>query len=146
MWPFTSDKWKKLGNAWDAAGIVGKFKKLSIPPTIIESRDRTARALPKNKFLEFSWKHWTPTDYPSYKPEIFDCDDFAICYIAAIKRAWAKTGAKEPLAFGYIDGKIDAGGHAWAWAMDNDGKIFFIEPQTGELMTRQVLEIWTVEI
>lgn len=151
MWPFNRIKWEKLGAAWSGSGIENQFRALSTPPADIFRRDRDFRALPREDFSRLSWAAWTVTDYPEYKKEIFDCDDFAICYLAALKIAWAKKSRGcQALALGYIEGLIEYPDgwkrHAWAWTMDADGKIYFIEPQTGELMRQAVKEIYLVEI
>lgn len=148
---FKRKPWPRLGNAWTGPAIAAQFAALSTPPAAGWTRDRDYQALPRADFQEFSWKHWTPTDYPEYKPEIFDCDDFADCYTAALKRAWAKTGATRPLAFGYCEALIEITPekivrHAFIWVMDNAGKIYFVEPQTGGPMTAPVRQICLVEI
>lgn len=144
--------WKKCGNAWTGHAIADQFERLSTPPAFSWRRDRDYQALPREDFAALVWRHWTPTDYPQYSPEEFDCDDFADVFIGALRRAWAKKRTGRALAFGYIEAMIERpdlgriARHAFIWAMDPAGKIYFVEPQTGGPMTAPVRQICLVEI
>lgn len=151
MWPFKPIKWDKLGNAWTGEAIKQQFNRLSTPPAEMWARDRYYQALPRRDYSRLAWRAWTPTDYPEYKAESFDCDDFADCYLGALKCAWGEKKTGRALAFGYVEAIIELtpgknGRHAFIWAMDNAGSIYYIEPQTGGLMTRPVVELCLVEI
>jgi len=138
-------KWEKLGTVWTSSGVKSILNTLK--PKEIHFRDRDYRALPVKDFEQIIFDSWFPNDEPAYKSEIFDCDDFAVCFMADIKRRWANIShGQESLAFGYIAAIIEGlGNHAFIWQMDDDGNVNFYEPQTGKRIHYKLLSVSLVE-
>lgn len=145
MWPFKSKDWDKLGTTWTVTALQAQLV-AKLAPEYISLRDNDFRALPQKDFEQLVFDNWFPHDEPAYKAEVFDCDDFAICFMAALAVAWArKTKRPEALAFGYISARLDAGQHAFIWHMDDNGTVRFYEPQTGKLADYKPLSVRAVE-
>lgn len=101
-----------------------------LEPNKLDMRDNDYRAIP---FKDFMWLMMGRKVEPSYRKEIFDCDNYAVCFMADMYRIWAnKSNGTEALLFGYIKGQVESGVHAWIWQIDDKGKINFIEPQTNQ--------------
>lgn len=76
------------------------------------------------------WGNAKLLDY-RYRPEVFDCDDFAMAYKSqAAKDAYAQT-ALHPYAVGIVLGRDKAVGHAANLFISQQGHLCVIEPQTG---------------
>ena len=129
-----------FGRNWDKIGV-------SLPWDIVQAdlyqkskapiylRDADYRSIPLDDFFWLMRKYrrkerdWTK--------QIFDCDDFAVCFIADMRRGWANECRKnEALAFGYVEAFIPEldGWHAFIWMRDDKGRIHWIEPQTNNLL------------
>lgn len=130
MWPFKRRKWEELGLAKSSIAVRDSFRNLA--PKAINLRDRDYRAIPAKHFEQIIFDCWFPNDEPAYKSEIFDCDDFAVCFMAEVKKRWAKVSrGKEALAFGYIAADVKGIGlHAFIWHLSPEGRISFYEPQS----------------
>ena len=138
--------WENLGSAWAGRAIEYQFRNAEITPENIFLRDRYFRAIPVEDFERLIFDAWFINDNPLYDPEIFDCDDFAVCFMADIKRAWAaRSRGNEALAFGYIEAELTTGAHAFIWAIDPGGRINYYEPQTGNKKNFPVVKIRLVE-
>ena len=140
-------QWERLGETWTARAIEYQFRNLIIDVENIFMRDRDYRAIPAADFERLVFDSWYVHDNPAYRPEIFDCDDFAVCFLADVRRAWAeRSRGVEALAFGYVFA-ILAGGdpHAFIWALDPSGEIRYYEPQTGNAFTPIIEKIILVE-
>jgi hypothetical protein len=67
----------------------------------------------------------------SYVPEFHDCDDFAYQLLGQLSTpAWSQTAV----------GMVWTNTHALNCFIDESGKFYFIEPQTGKIQER--LENW----
>jgi hypothetical protein len=140
MWPFTK-KWDKYGGPVDLIEIMLHLYLLE-PQTAPDLRDRDYQDLPFDRFLELAWdsrKTWN-----TYEKERFDCDDFADCAVADIKRGWARVGnVPRALAFGYISADSPAGHHAFLWHYSK-GIIRFAEPQTTTEILWKPKNVWRI--
>ena len=134
MWPFKRKKWEDLGVKLTSLQVYDILAGLL--PEDVFLRDKDYRGIPSKDFQRIVFDCWFPNDEPAYKSEIFDCDDFAVCFMAAVKTRWANISrGKESLAFGYISADVmNKGQHAFIWHLDDFGLIHFYEPQTGELV------------
>ena len=116
---FKRKKWEKLGQSITSVCLSAEFKRYN--PSGCFLRDRDYRAIPIEDFMELV------ADYrlkdPRYAEQIFDCDDYAICFIADLRRAWAGVShGEEALAFGYVEGLNSIGNaHAWIWHRGDKG-------------------------
>lgn len=133
MWPFKRKEWEKLGWAWTSSAVEEELRR-RLAPEFLHLRDREYRCIPTADFEAIIFDCWFPHDEPAYKSEIFDCDDFAVCFMAAIKTRWAKVSrGSQALAFGYISADVQGmGQHAFIWHLNGRGGITFYEPQTGK--------------
>lgn len=137
MWPFKRRKWEALGQSMSAevlrAQLLGGG---SFPtPKYCHLKDTDYRVLPREDFALLVFDCWFPHDEPAYRSEIWDCDDFAVAFLAAVRTRWAKVSrGQEALACGYISGIVDGmGNHAFIWVATPAGGIDFYEPQTGHV-------------
>ena len=82
-----------------------------------------------------------------YASQKYDCDNFAIGFMADIARAWAEvSNGFEALAFGYVDGHNSEGVcHAWIWVRCPGGEYKWIEPQTNKLLVGKPQSFRTFE-
>ena len=80
--------------------------------------------------------------YPNYASDEFDCEDFTyMCKAETARRVRLNPNFNEPWAIGLAfarfrwmsGGSVD---HACNWVVTNDGKLFWIEPQTGKKYPR----------
>ena len=75
-----------------------------------------------------------------YRPEVYDCDDFARYFKAEMARQWAKQGHMLPLpvfevhAMIYSPKEDQLLAHAFNAIMTSEGKVIFIEPQANEVI------------
>lgn len=68
-----------------------------------------------------------------YMPETFDCDDFAIVLKSHFcEAAYKHFERRPPHCFGLIWGELPHV-HAINWMINDDYRIRFVEPQTGEI-------------
>lgn len=135
MWPFAKRKeWEKLGMAWTSSAVEAEARRV-LNPDFMFLRDRDYRTIPAADFEHLIFDCWFPkTDEPAFRSEIFDCDDFAVCFMAAVKKEWARNSrGNQALAFGYISAEVEGKGmHAFIWQLDSSGVFNFYEPQTGK--------------
>lgn len=140
MWPF---KRKKIeGNPLPYKRVEEILAPLN--PLYCFTRDKDYRAISQNDFEKIVFDCWFPHDEPAYKAEVWDCDDFAVAFMAEVRKKWAKMGASEPLAFGYIEAYID-GYHAFIWHIDDKGQIAYYEPQNGKKISPKLGLVRLVE-
>ena len=135
----------KLGIVANSTEVEANLRTLE--PTYIFTRDRSYRCIPAKDFERLIFDCWFIHDLPKYKSEIWDCDDFAICFMSAIKRRWAKVSrSSESLAFGYIESDVLViGWHAYIWQIDETGSINFYEPQSGKRVNYRTDEVRLIE-
>ncbi len=151
MWPFTRKKWETLGRSMSAEELRGLLMAgtpfLFSAPLYCHLKDTDLRALPAAEFELLVFDCWFPHDEPAYKSEIWDCDDFAVAFMAAVRTRWAKVSrGKEALAFGYVSGLVEGmGNHAFIWAVDDKGVVNFYEPQTGKRVNYVLKSVVLVE-
>ncbi len=140
---FSRKKWEKLGNAWTGLAVGGQLGELS--PIILDLRDIDYRAIPLSDFMALMRKFRRQETW--YRKEIFDCDDYAICFMADIKRGWAEVSlGNDSLAFGYISAvNPDGVMHAFIWQLDDQGSINFIEPQTDTIISWRPIGVKCIE-
>lgn len=70
-----------------------------------------------------------------YRPEIFDCDDFAFVYKAEVSKAQYVDKPTVPYAIGLINATAPgAGGHAAIVFVSVDGYVYVLEPQNGTIV------------
>jgi|SRR3990167_109409 len=148
MWPFKRKQWEKAGNALTSEMLHRVL--VTLFPENIFLRDRDYRAISSTDFERLIFNFWFPNDLSVYKNEIFDCDDFAVCFLADIKKGWAKRShGREALAFGYISADIKDGAahvlHAFIWQLNDKKEINFYEPQTGKKTSPEILGVILVE-
>lgn len=90
--------------------------------------------LPQQKLLDI-WRSSGVGNW-AWRPEIFDCDDFATVLKAEVAKWGAETYRVDNIAIlcGIMFGSKLSGGHAYNWILDIDdpSKVIFFEPQTGE--------------
>lgn len=146
IWPFKRKKWEQIGNAWQSSAVEAQLETLLSPDNIFLA-DRDLRAVPYTEFEKIIFDCWFPKDIPEYASEIFDCDNFAIAFMAAVQLQWARISkGKEALAFGYIWADVEGMGmHAFIWHMDQLGVIRFYEPQSGKRVEYKLLSTGLVE-
>ena len=145
MWPFKRTKWEKLGNPWTAFGV--RESAAALNPQYTFLRDKDYRGIPAPDFERIILDCWFPKDYKDFTPEIWDCDNYAVAFMAAVQKRWAKISrGKEALAFGYIEAELPGRGwHAFNWHMDDRGVIRFYEPQSGQRVDCKLLTVRLVE-
>ena len=125
---FKRKKWEKLGEPISVESLYTEMWRLGCTGAYLRDGG-TYRSIPNDDFMEIVRDYSLP--FPKYKKDIYDCDDFTTCLRADVLRAWAElSNGSEPLAFGWVDGKIDTINHAWIWQRDDKGKYWWIEPQT----------------
>ena len=146
MWPFKRKEWEKLGAPMDSA-LLERILSNWLAPAAIYTRDRAYRAIPCADFENLMFDCWFPLDEPDYKAEIFDCDDWTVCCMAAVKTRWAEVSrGTEALAFGYIEALLPSGvRHAFIWHVSPNGTIAFYEPQTGKRRSDNPAPVYLVE-
>lgn len=64
-----------------------------------------------------------------FKPEVFDCDDFAMAYKSQASKDAYLQNALYPYAVGIVCGENDKRGHAANLFIDQQGRLRLIEPQ-----------------
>jgi hypothetical protein len=65
----------------------------------------------------------------NYKPEVFDCDDFAMAYKSQASKDAYDQNALFPYAVGIVYGSNDRRAHAANLFIDQQGRLRLIEPQ-----------------
>lgn len=92
-------------------------------------------------------KVWTPG--LKYKPEVFDCDDFAACARADVLRAGSAEGFKRALFIAEVcHYPVTGAYHDALLVMDAAGVLWLYEPQNGSMTKdlpskiREAVEIW----
>ena len=145
MWPFKRKEWEKLGASMTADALRAQLAQLNSDFT--DLRDRGYRAISAKDFEEIIFDSWFPNNEPAYRSEVFDCDKFAVCFMANVYLRWAKISkGSEALAFGYIAANVEGmGWHAFIWHVDDQGVIRFYEPQNGHLAAYKFLGVAVVE-
>jgi len=144
-WPFKRKAWESLGRSVSPTEIFLQASELK--PEYIFFRDRDYRAIPRKDFEALVFDSWFLHDLPNYKSDIWDCDDFAVQFVAAIRRRWAKVSrGVEALTFGYIEAqKAGAEWHSFVWFLDDKGEIHFYEPQTGKRAQYKIAKVRLIE-
>ena len=146
MWPFNKrKKWEKLGIACDMGKVWDCVQLLN--PDYLFLRDRDYRCIPNDEFETILFDCWFPNQEPAYKSDIFDCDDFAVCCMAEVKKQWARISkGKEALAFGYMEADVkEIGFHAFIWQLDHTGVVRFYEPQSGKRVNYEFNSVRLIE-
>lgn len=144
MWPFKRKKWEEMGKSFsskEVRDLIGDVKNVFLS-------DDKYRALSKKDFLKVMFDARPNGDMRDYRPEIYDCDDFARGFVVDVRREWAnKSKGNEALLFGYRKGVIvGKGTHAFIWVIDDEANMYFIEPQTDtEISKDRVREIYSTE-
>lgn len=69
-----------------------------------------------------------------YKPEVFDCDDFAWVYKAQASRQAYADNASKSFAVAFIAGRTRNSAHAANLFVDYSGRLKVLEPQTGSIV------------
>ena len=131
MWPFKSKNWAKLGVQYPK----DRLKQILINGTGCEDirlNDAVYRAIPYNDFTKLAWIGY---DGPfEYEDEISDCDDAALFYESAVRKAWAKKAKNSGAALATGRAKVLRGNgspvHMMIWQVDDKGMINWIESQT----------------
>lgn len=146
MWPFKRKEWEKLGRSYSSAELFNVLNS-GLKPLSIFLRDRDYRAISTEDFERIIFDCWFLHDEPAYKSEIFDCDDFSVCFMANVKTRWANISrGKEALSFGYISAEVKGlGFHAFIWHVNDKGEINFYEPQSGRRVNYELSNITLVE-
>ena len=93
-------------------------------------KDKSYRLLPRDSFRDLMVRGQMPK--PKYATDIFDCDDWALCFDADMRRAWAnRSRGKEALACGQVLLTRPSGArHAQNWYMDAELVFRLLEPQS----------------
>lgn len=134
---FSRKKWEELGQS-TASEIMYK-EQYGLGARTISLKDTFFQSVPFEDFMAVYGKACKPI--PKWMKDIWDCDNMAMNRIAAIQLKWAKLSkGDKPLAFGYVEGRIEAGWHAFLWHRDHKGIYRFIEPQTDKLAKYEILE------
>jgi len=102
--------------------------------------DITYYAISYDKLLELleKWKNDVLANL-KYKPEIFDCDDFANYFKVWMTKETGVNCTGEALGLVYKDGRL-LGGHAWNIVIVHKHgviDVLFVEPQLGEIIENQ---------
>ena len=145
MWPLKRKQWENLGitiKSPEAREILS-----TIAPTHIFLEDRHYRALCTKDFNRIKFDCWFPRDYKKYREDIWDCDNFAIQFMAKMQARWAKISkGKEALCFGYIKAYIGGKNpHAFIWMITDQKKLVYYEPQTGSRIAPKFESVCLVE-
>jgi len=128
----TRKKWAKLGAPVPSNTLYEELWARN--PAGVYLRDRDYQAIPFADFMELV------ADYrrtePFYAKDAFDCDDYAVCFEADVKRGWAEEARDhKALTFGQVDGhNAEDKLHAWVWHRDDRGIYRWIEPQLNRQM------------
>lgn len=82
--------------------------------------------LPANKSTMTEAKQFNPFEYLPYRPERFDCEDYASAYMTFAAFLFGTNGVGTIYDFG--------AGHAYNIILYSDGSIELYEPQTGQVV------------
>ena len=78
-----------------------------------------------------------PINSRIYKAESHDCDDFSYELMGHV------SGWNSDNTFGIVWGQNASGvGHAWNFFVDENEKVWFVEPQTDSIFTPTTEKIW----
>jgi hypothetical protein len=132
---FKRKKWEKVGVAFTYQKVEYILKEV-LKSATVDLRDLDYRALPLREFMALAFEARPYRDSISFESEIYDCDNYAVGFMADVSRKWAQLShGKEALAFGYISAyNADNIYHAFIWQMDDKGSVNFIEPQTDSVI------------
>jgi len=105
------------------------------------------KAIPRSE-LDNLLAVWKRSVLPSLKyiSDLFDCDDYAEYMAVWLKMKTKTNGAG--VALGSVEKGWASYGHAWVVAVVKDGSkiaIEFIEPQTGEYVTKDIGKSYKLE-
>ena len=131
-WPFRFRKWSGRGVALTSAEVRTAVQ--AMRPAYVFVRDSEYRAI---SWDDFKYLMGFLESMPKYRKNRWDCDNFAIDFMAQMNRLWnERCESDQALLFGYISGLPEVGEHhAWIWHIDDKGVIRHIEPQTNKLRT-----------
>ena len=98
--------------------------------------------LPSDDFARKQVVGSTIKDY-NYRPEIFDCDDFAIMLAGKVKERQYKENWQHPMAFGFAVGALSTGqAHASNLAVTSDKNVIWIDCIGHDMTGFQPRIIW----
>lgn len=143
FWPFKTRDWATRG-VGHSSDILRVILSNGRPKTIL-LRDNDYRCISLKDFRELMDKCRYPE--PKYVKEIFDCEQYTICFMADMYREWARqSNGEEALAFGYIEVELENNKfHAIIWQLDDSGKINYIEPQTNDIFKGKIMSVRLIE-
>ena len=145
---FNFRKWDNRGTTMIADFVRQILINAGTPAEEIDLRDQDYRGISDADFEQIKEIYCPFGDIP-YREKVFECEDFVYRLWAHIVEGWAdktKTSDALALACGFMGGvNADGGGHAWFWRIDEQGVLKFYEGQTGQLMARQPLSIYSAE-
>ena len=146
MWPFKRVRWEVKGKPMSNAAAYAIIR-VKLEPSAIFLKDCNFRALPIADFEKIIFDCWFPRDFSKYKPEIWDCDNYAVAFMAQVQERWAKISrGKEALLFGYISANFKGTGqHAFIWLIDDSGELHYYEPQTGREFKPEMISVRLME-
>lgn len=120
--PFLKKKGMKI-SSFELRRILSNFNCDVVLPDeeyYLETEDKIREIIKKDK-----------TDQLTYRPEAFDCDDFAyILKSTFVKEAYRDQKRLAPFAFGFVYGYYKGGGHAVNIYVNSDKQVKMIEPQS----------------
>lgn len=114
-------------------------------PLLIRSTWPSAKLLHKSLQIDDAYEAvstaqakaiWFNSELPKldWKPNVFDCDDFALVYKAQACISANAGGGVHPYAVGILFGSAERSAHAVNLFIDPAGKLMVIEPQTGQVI------------
>lgn len=107
-----------------------------------------------NQYYTYSYSDWldiiskvNTTFKANYSSEVFDCDNFSLMFSAMSMYSAYKSGFNYSIALGIAWSQT----HAFNIFLDNTGKVWILEPQTGKVVGQygkvsqldySVIEVW----
>ena len=137
-----SEYFKRIANSKDKAGKI-----LSADDVRVILRDALGSRLNPHVLIILSDEAYTTINRDQvlkafkisnlgtkeYRPEVFDCDNFAFAMKAVVDEEGRKLWSLSyEYAFGIVYGSIPTP-HAINWFITSDLEVLFIEPQSGEI-------------
>lgn len=144
FWPFKTRDWATRGIAYKSQELAIKLAfGLSADRILLRDNDYRAISLEDFQYLMMRGRKIEQ----SYVKDIFDCDDYSICFVADLRRQWANSSrGKQALAFGYAEIELENSKfHALIWQLDDSGNINYIEPQTNDIFKGKIISVRLIE-
>lgn len=141
-------KWDNRGSIFTNGFVRIELDKLGIRPEYVSLRDQDYRGLSDEDFEVIKEKYCT-FGVIKYRKKVYECEDFVYRMWSTIVDAWADLTTTEEalaLACGCMVGiNGDNKSHAWFWRMNDKAEMRFYEAETGKIMAKAPIKIYSAE-